>query len=120
MTGTRTGTLTRRISHWNGSVKSHFTKHWMDKEGCCLYLEWLRSCYPDEKMGLVWDATTCHFSDQATVEDNPAVCTKPGDRERSPCSAHSKLRRADRDQVPVFPPLTTLMAGNSEAELQYM
>jgi len=33
----------------------------MDKEGCCLYLEWLRSCYPEEKLGLVWDAATSHF-----------------------------------------------------------
>ena len=35
----------------------------MDKEGCCLYLEWLRSCYPGEKLGLIWDATS-HFSDE--------------------------------------------------------
>ena len=36
----------------------------MDKDGCCTYLEWLRLCYPGEKIGLIWDAASSHFSDQ--------------------------------------------------------
>jgi len=36
----------------------------MDKKGCCIYLEWLRSCYPGEKIGLIWDAASSHFSDE--------------------------------------------------------
>ena len=62
MTGVRNDKLSRRFANWDGSSTITFhPKHWMDKEGCCLYLEWLRSCYPEEKLGLVWDAATSHF-----------------------------------------------------------
>ncbi len=36
----------------------------MDKDGCYTYLEYLASCYPGEKVGLIWDAASSHFSDQ--------------------------------------------------------
>jgi hypothetical protein len=49
MTGVRDGILARRFAAWDGSSKINFhPKHWMDKPGCCSYLEWLRSCYPGE------------------------------------------------------------------------
>ena len=66
MTGTRDGTLSRLFANWDGSSKVTFhPKHWMDKHGCCTYLEWLRSCYPgQEKIGLIWDAATSHFCDE--------------------------------------------------------
>lgn len=68
MTGVRNGTLSRRFANWDGPSNITFhPKHWMDKEGCCGYLEWLRSCYPEEKLGLIWDAATSHFCD-AVVE----------------------------------------------------
>jgi hypothetical protein len=55
MTGTPDGTLSRRFASWNGPSKITFhPTHWMDKKGCCIYLEWLRSCYPGEKIGLIW------------------------------------------------------------------
>ena len=64
MTGVRNGTLYRRFANWGGPSNITFhPNHWMDKEGCCRYLEWLRSCYPEEKLGLIWDAATSHFCD---------------------------------------------------------
>lgn len=64
MTGTRDGTLSRRFANWDGCAKVTFhPKHWMDKEGCILYLEWLRSCYPEGTIGLIWDAATSHLSE---------------------------------------------------------
>lgn len=36
----------------------------MDKPGCCTYLEWLRELFPDEKVGLIWDAASSHFSEE--------------------------------------------------------
>jgi len=69
MTGVHNGTLSQHFANWNGSSKITFhPKHWMDKEGCCGYLEWLRSCYPEEKLGLIWDAAMSHFCD-AVVEN---------------------------------------------------
>ena len=65
MTGKRDGTLSRRFANWDGP--SHVTfhpKHWMDKPGCIKYLDWVKSCYPNEKIGLIWDAATSHFSDE--------------------------------------------------------
>ena len=63
MNDARDDTLARCFNHWNGSSKVIFHPiHWMDKEDCCLYLEWLRSCYAGEKLGLIWDAATSHFS----------------------------------------------------------
>lgn len=65
MTGQPDGTLSRRFSSWDGPSKVTFhPKHWMDKDGCCTYLEYLASCYPGEKVGLIWDAASSHFSDQ--------------------------------------------------------
>ena len=65
MTGKPTGTLSRRYDCWDGPSKITFhPKHWMTKEGCCIYLEWLCSCYPGEKIGLIWDAASSHFSDE--------------------------------------------------------
>ena len=65
MTGQPEGTLSRRFNSWDGPSKVTFhRKHWMDKEGCSTYLEWLRLCCPKEKIGLIWDAASSHFSDQ--------------------------------------------------------
>ena len=66
MTGVRYGTLFRRSTNLDGPRKITFhPKPWMNKEGCCLYLHWLRSCYPSEKLGLIWDVheATSHFSE---------------------------------------------------------
>ncbi|KAL2631239.1 hypothetical protein R1flu_015925 [Riccia fluitans] len=72
MTGQPDGTLSRRFSSWDGSSKVTFhPKHWMDKDGCCTYLEYLASCYPGKKVGLIWDAASSHFSDQ--VKEKAAV-----------------------------------------------
>jgi transposase len=81
MTGKPEGTLSRRFSSWAGPSKVTFhPKHWMDKKGCCTYLEWLRSCYPGEKLGLIWDAASSHFSDevkQKAAELNIALAGIP-------------------------------------------
>ena len=36
----------------------------MDKYGCCTYLAYLASCYPDEKVCLICDAASSHLLDQ--------------------------------------------------------
>ena len=62
MTAQRNGTLARRYSNWEGTARVTFQpQHWMDKVGCLLYLEFLKECYPDEKVGLIWDAATSHI-----------------------------------------------------------
>lgn len=85
MTGQPDGTLSRRFSNWEGSSKVTFQpKHWMDKPGCCKFLDWLSSCFPGEKIGLIWDAATSHLSEDVkekadelniTLGDIPAGCT---------------------------------------------
>jgi transposase len=40
----------------------------MDKAGCCCYLRWLKACYPNDKLGLIWDAASSHFSEQVMQE----------------------------------------------------
>ena len=71
MTGKAEGTLSRRFNSWDGPSKVTFhPKHWMDKKGCCTYLAWLRSCFPEEKIGSIWDAASSHFSDE--VKEKPA------------------------------------------------
>ncbi|BBN01840.1 hypothetical protein MPTK1_2g10670 [Marchantia polymorpha subsp. ruderalis] len=65
MTGQLDGTLSRRLFSSDGPSKVTFhPKHWMDKDECCIYLEYLASCYAGEKVGLIWDAASSHFSDQ--------------------------------------------------------
>ena len=67
MTGTRDGYLARRFASHDGPAEVTFhPKHWMDKQGYILYLQWLASCYPDEKVGLVWDAASSHLSQDVT------------------------------------------------------
>lgn len=62
MTGTRDGRLAQQFQNWDGCSKVTFQpKHWMDKQGSCIYLEWLSSCYHGEKIGLIWDAASSHF-----------------------------------------------------------
>lgn len=79
MTGQREGTLSRRFNSWDGPSKVTFhPKHWMDKQGCCIYLEWLRSCYPEEKIGLIWDAASSHFSDQVKEKATELKITMAG------------------------------------------
>lgn len=85
MTGTRSGTLSRKFSNWEGASKVTFhPKHWMDKNGCCDFLEWLNECFKGEKIGLIWDAATCHRSEQVlekardlniTIGEIPPGCT---------------------------------------------
>jgi hypothetical protein len=83
MTGQPDGTLTRRFASWSGASKVNFhPKHWMDKQGCCCYLEWLKQCYPEQKIGLIYDADTNHFCqevmDKATELDIILGAVPPG------------------------------------------
>jgi hypothetical protein len=62
--GTRNRTVSRQFADWEGSSKVTFhPKHWMDKQGCYNYLEWLHACYPGDRIGLTWDPASSHFSD---------------------------------------------------------
>ena len=40
------------------------SQHCMDKVGFLLYLKFMKECYPDEKVGLIWDAVTSHICDE--------------------------------------------------------
>ena len=79
MTGKPSGRLSRQFDFWDGPSKVTFhPKHWMDKPGCCLYLEWLRSCYPGERLGLIWDAASSHFSDDVKEKAEQSGITLAG------------------------------------------
>ena len=79
MTGQPEGTLSRRFNSWDGPSKvTLHRKRWMDKEGCCTYLEWLRLCYPEEKIGLICDAASSHFSDQVKKKASELNITLAG------------------------------------------
>jgi hypothetical protein len=58
--------LSQRFATWDGPSKevTFHPKHWIDKKGCCTYLEWMHSCYPEDVIGLIWDAASSHFSGQ--------------------------------------------------------
>jgi hypothetical protein len=61
MDGTTDGYLARRYCDWGGAAVVKFqNKHWMDKSIATSYLDWLSSCYPDEKIGLIWDFAAAH------------------------------------------------------------
>ena len=65
MTAQCNGTLAQQYSNWEGTACATFQpQHWMDKVECLLYLEFLKECYPDEKVGLIWDAATSHICDE--------------------------------------------------------
>jgi hypothetical protein len=64
MDGTPTGYLSRRYNEWEGPATIKFqAKHWMDNPTAMIYLNWLKSCYPNDKIGLIWDFAAAHKSD---------------------------------------------------------
>ena len=65
MDGTNDGYLARRYSNWDGPAAVTFqAKHWMDNIKAIQYLDWLASCYPDHRIGLIWDFAAAHKSVQ--------------------------------------------------------
>ena len=34
----------------------------MDSRGCIIYLDWVKACFPGEKVGLSWDAASAHLA----------------------------------------------------------
>ena len=65
MDGKPDGYLSRRYADWEGEAVVKFqAKHWMDNATALTYLDWLHSCFPNEKIGLIWDHAAAHKSDQ--------------------------------------------------------
>lgn len=63
MDGKPDGYLARRYSSWEGPSSVHFQEnHWMDKNHAIMYLDWLKLCFPDDKIGLIWDHAAAHKS----------------------------------------------------------
>jgi hypothetical protein len=63
MTGTPDGTLSRRVANWNGPSKVTFhPKHWITKTAAAFI--WIGCVHVIliEKIGLIWDAASSHFS----------------------------------------------------------
>ena len=64
MDGVPNGYLSRRYTDWDGPATIKFqTKHWMDNPTCKNYLDWLRNCFPNENIGLIWDFAAAHKSE---------------------------------------------------------
>jgi len=50
----------------------------MDKVRCCLYLEYLNSCYPGEKIGLIRDSDLSHFLEDVMSKASELKITLEG------------------------------------------
>jgi hypothetical protein len=65
MTGEPERYLSRRYANWDGCSTVHFQKkHWMDKSTAIIYLVYLLHCFPNEKIGLIWDHASMHVADE--------------------------------------------------------
>jgi DDE superfamily endonuclease len=64
MDGTTDGYLARRYAHWCGNAEVKFqARHWMDGPVAITYLDWLKGCFPNDRIGLIWDFATAHKAD---------------------------------------------------------
>lgn len=63
MTGAVDGTLAKKYADWEGSSSVHFNPtHWMNIPFAKKYLEWVSNCFPEEKIGLIWDSASAHIN----------------------------------------------------------
>ncbi len=61
MTAQVEGNLSRQYADWEGSSAVNFNPtHWMTSQMAKRYLKWLTDCFPDEKIGLIWDSASTH------------------------------------------------------------
>jgi hypothetical protein len=69
MDGKPASYLSRRYKEWDGDAVVNFqVKHWMDNSTALVYLNWLVSCFPGEKVGLIWDHAAAHKSNDVLIQ----------------------------------------------------
>ncbi len=82
MTGTVDGYLAEKYANWEGASCVNFNPtHWINKEMAKRYIDWLCSCFEEEKIGLIWDSASSHKSEevlQHAQEKGIAVGFIPG------------------------------------------